>query len=364
VGHPNSNAIRAACAPLAIVLAYAVAVAARPEVGLADIAFIAEGHLTRNILLLLFLLLIVLLASKLAKQEGRPEIWFIAGDFLRARWQEDRLLSVLLPPIMLALMLASFTMFKQQVLPLAGFGLDDEFAAIDRAIFFGVDPWQLTHAIAPSWVATQILDWAYILWFVPLLAFVLLSWIAPLKVRTQFLVAFVLIWILMGTILAFLLPGSGPCYYQAFHGSADFAPLMDRLRMQEAMIEEWRGIGLSALLGQQSLLDFYHSRELMLAGGISAMPSLHNAFAVLFACVGFRYSRWAGLSLSAFAAVIWFASVHLGWHYAIDGIVGGILAVLVWRLAGVIASAIIERKPKTEALPGLDPLASPIEQAP
>ena len=335
---------------MGIVLVYALTILARPEVSLQNVAVIASGHLFRNTSFLCLFLLIALLLSRLEKKEVRGEIWFRAADFLVARWQFDRLLSLLLPPLWLALLLASFTSFKQHVLPLAGFGMDADFTAIDRALFLGFDPWRITHALVPSTWGTQLLDGAYIAWFIPLLMFVLLSGLLPLKLRTQFLVAFVLIWILMGTVLAYLLPGSGPCYYATFHGTADFAPLMERLNMHHEALSAARGGGLVAVIGQESLFEAYQTREIMLAAGISAMPSLHNAFAVLFACAGFAYSRTIGWALALFAFVIWFASVHLGWHYAIDGLVGGALAIVIWRWAGAMAAQLV-RSDDPDAVP-------------
>ena len=41
-----------------------------------------------------------------------------------------------------------------------------------------------------------------------------------------------------------------------------------------------------------------------------------------------------GIALSAFAVLILLGSIHLGWHYALDGYVGAAGAALVWHLVG------------------------------
>jgi uncharacterized membrane protein len=54
---------------------------------------------------------------------------------------------------------------------------------------------------------------------------------------------------------------------------------------------------------------------------------------VLFALVGWRTSRLLGWLFTAYACVILIGSVHLGWHYAVDGYFSIAGALLIW--AGV-----------------------------
>ena len=76
--------------------------------------------------------------------------------------------------------------------------------------------------------------------------------------------------------------------------------------------------------------------------GISAMPSMHVASSVLMALYASTHARWAGWAMWTFAALIMIGSVHLGWHYAIDGYFGAVIAWCAWvigrRLAGVEAT--------------------------
>jgi hypothetical protein len=62
----------------------------------------------------------------------------------RERWQRDRCISWIWPPLLFASLLAAFNAFKQMILPLAGFGADPILAAADKALFLGVDPWRVT----------------------------------------------------------------------------------------------------------------------------------------------------------------------------------------------------------------------------
>jgi hypothetical protein len=68
--------------------------------------------------------------------------------------------------------------------------------------------------------------------------------------------------------------------------------------------------------------------------GISAMPSVHVAVAVLFAVLGWRTAAWLGWLFTGYACVVLIGSVHLGWHYAVDGYVSAVVAPLIWALTG------------------------------
>ena len=72
--------------------------------------------------------------------------------------------------------------------------------------------------------------------------------------------------------------------------------------------------------------------------GISAMPSMHVATSVLIAFYAATHARWAGWFCWIFAALIMIGSVHLGWHYAVDGYFGAAIAWMAWTIARKISS--------------------------
>src|SRR3546814_19240972 len=67
------------------------------------------------------------------------------------------------------------------------------------------------------------------------------------------------------------------------------------------------------------------------------MPSVHNGLAALFAIAAFRLWRPLGWVVAAYAALIWVGSIHLGWHYAIDGMVSIAMTFAIWHVTGRIA---------------------------
>ena len=62
------------------------------------------------------------------------------------------------------------------------------------------------------------------------------------------------------------------------------------------------------------------------------------SMAVLFACAAYHVDRRAGRLFSAYAVLIWIGSIHLGWHYAIDGVVAAVLTLSIWKDTGLIRS--------------------------
>jgi membrane-associated phospholipid phosphatase len=89
-----------------------------------------------------------------------------------------------------------------------------------------------------------------------------------------------------------------------------------------------------ALKTQDLLWQKYATREVIFAGGISAMPSMHVAMATLFALVCWRTRRWLGIVMATYAVIIQIGSVHLAWHYAIDGYAGSLGMLLIWWAVG------------------------------
>ncbi len=67
--------------------------------------------------------------------------------------------------------------------------------------------------------------------------------------------------------------------------------------------------------------------------GVAAMPSLHVAFHALFAFWAKRYMQLLLIPFVLMTLVTLVASVFTGWHYAVDGYIGILLAYLCYRLA-------------------------------
>jgi len=339
-GMTDRREVRAAGLGLAIVAFYVLLVLLSGRVDPAAFGRLFLAYLKGSFslwLMLSFFGLGWLLWQKRPRAGRRVSPAAVVAEWLKGRWGRDRLVSLLWPPLLFAALMASFNAFKQMILPAAGFRFDPLFADLDRIVFLGNDPWRLTHGLFASPTMTGLIDKAYHGWFVPMaLGVMICAWLprATWRLRTQYLLSYVAMWIGVGSLLAFLLPSAGPCYYTHFVGpSPDFQALMDRLAADQAAL----GSPVAALQFQSGLLRAFGSDSLMVGGGISAMPSVHNGLAALFALAAFRIDRRLGWAMAAYAALIWIGSIHLGWHYAIDGLVSFALAFGIWAVAGRVA---------------------------
>jgi PAP2 superfamily len=254
------------------------------------------------------------------------------GDALRHRILTVERLAMVLPVfLLLPVMMSTFTYFKFLIPFLQPFEFDARFAQWDRILHFGYEPWELLQPIFGYPMASAVVNFIYHLWL--FVMFSVLLWqtfsLSRPRLRMRYFISFVLMWILLGNVAATLLSSAGPVYYGRITGLADpFAPLMAYLH--QASQTAW----LPALDVQDMLWRAYADQDLGIGSGISAMPSMHVAISVSFVFLGFAVRRWLGVLFSIFAAAILIGSVHLGWHYAIDGYVAIVGAWVIWWSVG------------------------------
>lgn len=352
----QAREIRAASLAAAVVAAYMALVLASGLVDLGQFRRLLSFYLGASFGLWMTLGIVALfveLFRHARRSGGEPFLVGFLGGSVRDRWERDRFVSLFWPPLLFATLMASFNAFKQTILPTAGFELDPFLAQADRLLFLGRDGWRVTHALLGSADATLAIDRVYHGWFLPMcIGLIVCAWLprSTYRLRTQYMLSYIAVWIGIGSVLAYLMPSAGPCFYSHFHGAhGSYDELLQRL----AAVQSSTGLKLMALSNQAMLIEAHESATLAIGSGISAMPSVHCALSALFALAAFRLNRVAGWVLTAYAGVIWVGSIHLGWHYALDGIVSTALTLGIWRVCGRIADRLERPILGAEARPAI-----------
>ncbi len=222
----------------------------------------------------------------------------------------------------------AYGLLKSSIPVLVPFSWDTSFMELDRILHFGWHPWQILQPVLGHPAITFAMNFIYNIWFFIVPGFFV--WVGFIMrnsdLRMQYLAASVIAWILGGNVFATLFSSAGPCFYTLLGNSGDpYGPLMSYLHMANGQFDIW------ALNVQETLWKGYQDGEMSV---ISAMPSMHIASSTLLALVAYAHNRRFGWLMAGYAILIFLASIHLGWHYAVDGYLGAFIAFASWRLAG------------------------------
>lgn len=223
--------------------------------------------------------------------------------------------------LLVALQIAALTWLKEMIPFLVPYWADPLLARIDRIFLFG-DAWRLI----PSGTV-KALDFLYTLW-APFKFFALFMMLAApaSKLKSQAMLSYFLVVGLLGVVGEYVLSSGGPIFFDRLVGGESFAELIERTREHAKL----------AYGASEYLWASYTAGDTRIGNGISAMPSMHVAttvWASLALCARWPHFRWV---VWPFAFMILAGSVGLGWHYLSDGVVGGLGAVLCWKLAPIL----------------------------
>ncbi len=233
----------------------------------------------------------------------------------------------------LSLFIKSYTNLKYNIPVFAPYSWDEALMIADRWLHFGRHPWEWLQPVLGYPIVTMALNVLYNLWFIIMWSFWMMLAFAqrPSVLRTQFFLSFLFIWSVGGSAMAMLMPSVGPCYYSLVGLSPDpYQPLMAYLKSANEVYPIW------ALATQDMLWNAYVGTDHTF-GGISAMPSMHNASTLLFALTAWRISRRLGMVMYGYVFVIFIGSVHLGWHYAVDAYIAWAVVAAIWWISGQMA---------------------------
>ncbi len=259
---------------------------------------------------------------------GRALVQTLANDIMPPRRVSNTVHAILVNGIFFV----GFLAIKKAIPAVnGGFAFDQTFMEMDRFLHFGSLPHEWLQPLLGSQLGLFLINVIYNLWFVVLLG--CYFWFGFSKqdsfLRQRYLTAYLMAWFLGTCVLGTLLSSAGPCFYGfVSEGSNPYGELMTSLRAANEVFPIW------AVPTQDTLWQTY------LAGhgdveGVSAMPSMHVGSSVLFVCLALGWGRrWFINFTIPFALAIFAGSIILGWHYAVDGYMGGLVAWFSWWLAG------------------------------
>lgn len=264
---------------------------------------------------------------KLAGKTGGRPFFLVLKEDVASRISLNQIVAIGLLFLMYSVFFSAFQSTKVMIPALNPFELDVTYAELDRQLHGGVLPHELLQPLLGYPIITFFIQGFYNIWFA--LMIVVLCWqmcdrSRPL-LRMRFLMTFTLAWFVVGTLAAILMSSAGPVFFDRVTGyDGPYGGLLEYLRGVNEVYP------IVALDMQEMLWTSYSTGALESGMGISAMPSLHVTISVLLFLFARHHSTWMAWALGINAVVIMLGSVHLGWHYAIDGYVGATLISLIW----------------------------------
>jgi hypothetical protein len=295
-----------------------------------------DGVLVNLRLFALFIVVIAAVDAGRTLLAERPES---PVDHLRARYFNPgarRVMAAGAPMLAIAIVLLPFFSKMKAAIPLFNdYTWDNAFIAWDRAIFFGFDAWQVLQPVLGYPVVTAFLALLYQLWFLLLYPGILFFAFARIDhgVRRQFFLTYVLSWTVIGGLMATLLASVGPCFVGPMLGDPRFDAQMAYLNAANETVP------VMTLRVQAMLLEWFAASEDGLGSGITAMPSMHCAIAFLYWIAVRRISARWGAFFAVFFVITWLSSVHLAYHYAVDGLVSLVAVAALWQASGAAIAA-------------------------
>jgi hypothetical protein len=194
---------------------------------------------------------------------------------------------------------------------------DVELWRLDRWLHFGLSPSVFAIELVAGTPLARVVDVVYGLW-IPSIPLVFAYVFCGRRdgARRNLALASAVLWTL-GAWIYLALPALGPCYASPDVVASVRAEMPTAAATQRALWHHYLGMVQSR--GSQP----DHFSPML---GVAALPSLHVGAYVLFALWSRRHARRWFVPWTIASAAIFFGSLATGWHYAVDGYAGALLA--------------------------------------
>ena len=211
----------------------------------------------------------------------------------------------------------------KQAIPIINPALyDDILWKIDKFIHFGFSPTLLSLKLFSATAITSFIDSTYIIWYFFKIPFLIIFiWFVDQEKRNHFFSAYFLLW-MAGGLLAVLFPSVGPVYkYPDLFAGLN---IPHASALQKQLWTHYNGI----LHHPENFRTFVYE-------GVAAFPSLHVAVIALFCIFSRELNKTLFIFMLCYTLIVQTGSVHLGWHYAVDGYFGMLLAFFCYFVTGL-----------------------------
>lgn len=256
-----------------------------------------------------------------ARSGGRAR----AALFARSWWRPTAFVDLLRLGILTDLVTWAYAWLKLSVPLLHAATWDAAVRRLDAALHFGVEPAVVARRLLDLPFLARLLDLEYaaflvstqlgVAWFFSTLS---------LRERARFAAGFAALWS-VGVWIYAAVPVAGPCFSVPEELAATRATLPIQASAQATLAKNYATMKRLAA-GEPA------AEPIVSMFGVAAMPSLHVGAHAFLALWARRRCRPAFLVFAVLTPITFVGSVASGWHWAVDGYAGLLLAWLAYRL--------------------------------
>jgi hypothetical protein len=264
---------------------------------------------------------------------GKPaQLWPLVKERWRTHWTRERLLLVGLGVAGFYVTYVGYRNLKSYLPfvrsdPTAAPGevralsYDRELHLLDRVLFFGHDPSDVTHAVLGTWAA-HVLSPVY-LFFLPLVPIVITLWVVwsrNISFGYWFVTSQCLCWAL-GTLSYYLLPTLGPGIFNA--SEYNDLPHTSTSDLMASIVSSRNKVLYDGVTGS--------------VNSIAGFASLHTCITLAVALMVHYTIRSRALRIACWVyfGLVVISTIYFGWHYVADDIAGAAIAIAAVWLGGV-----------------------------
>ncbi|MBT4803946.1 MAG: phosphatase PAP2 family protein [Legionellales bacterium] len=254
-------------------------------------------------------------------------------DNIKKTTEIKNVISSVISSILIFICIFNFTTFKHAIPLINPFSWDPLLFKVDKLLLLNNHPAQLIQTLLPLQNLKYISNMFYASWGMVSVTILLWQNISPKrKLRTQFLLSWMLSWVILGSICALIFSSVGPCFYDTFYTSTPKDILLSNKQLQQYPVDCFY---LTDAV-KEALVQVTQSTSFTTGFGISAFPSLHVAISALNAIIVGKFNKYLGYLGWVYVFITSLSCVYLGFHYLVDCIAGVLGACSIWVLTGIV----------------------------